>query len=126
MSMYAKKYNETPNFNMFGNKYNMLLPRDMTESTEVGLVRMEKGSSTPAHAHPEEEQIYFILSGKGLLKIDKEEKEIGEGMIVYIPRNKQHEVLCTGTNGLAYIYVAIWPEGIPVEQKDWKKAYKLK
>ena len=124
--MYAKRFEETPGFVQFGNTYRMLLPRDLTESMESALVRMEKGSRTPRHSHKDEEQMYIILEGKGLLRIGDDEKEIEKDMVAYIPRGKEHEVISTGNDGLSYIYIAVWPEGIPKDEKEWEKAYKVK
>jgi len=123
--MYAKKFEETPSFKMFGNEYNMLLPRDITECIEIPLVRIKKGGSTPKHAHHEEEQVYFILEGKALLRIEDEEKEVEGGTICYIPRHSEHEIVCISDEDLVYICVAVWPKGIPKGQKEWKRAYKL-
>lgn len=123
--MYIKRYEQTQGFKMFGNDYNMLLPRDMAECIEVGLVKVAKGNITPKHTHPDEEQVYFILEGKGLIRIAEEEKEVEAGMIVYIPRNSEHEIKCISENRLVYIYVAVWPGGIPDGQKEWRKAYKI-
>lgn len=121
--MYIKRYEETPKFEQFWNEYSMLLPRDITECTESALVKIKKGSSTPKHAHREEEQIYFILDGAGILTIDKEREKVEKGTIVYIPRNSEHKIESIGDEDLVYIYVAIWPKGIPEKEKEWKKAY---
>lgn len=122
--MYAEKFANTPHFLQIGNTYNMLLPRDISECTEAAMVRVKKGNVTPPHAHHEEEQTYFILEGKGLLKIGKEEKEVGGGTVAFIPRHSEHQITCTSDEDLVYIYVAVWPEGIPKDEKEWRKAYK--
>ena len=121
--MYTKRFEDTPSFVSFGNEYHMLLPRDETECTEAALVRIKRNSFTPSHAHPEEEQIYFILEGMGRLKVAGQEGEVKGGTVVFIPRNAEHEITCTSDEDLIYIYVAVWPGGIPKEQKSWRKAY---
>ncbi len=123
--MYAKKMEETEGFELFGNRYRMYLPRDMTECLECGVVKMEKGSGTPAHEHPKEEQIYLVTGGRGRLRVGDEECDIEKGMIVFIPRATEHEVECISDEGLEYVYVAVWPGGVPQEERDWRKAYKL-
>ena len=101
----------------------MLLPRDETECMEEALVKIKKKGFTSKHAHPEEEQIYFILEGVGRLKLAGEEREVKGGTVIFIPRNAEHEITCTSDEDLIYIYVAVWPGGIPEGQKSWRKAY---
>ncbi len=123
--MYLKKINETPKFFLFGNLYRMLLPRDLTRNSEVAMVRISPGKRTPPHFHEKEEQVYIIQEGKGRIRIEEEEREVEKGMIVYIPPGAEHEITATGKEDLVYIYIAIWLEGIPPQEKEWKRAYKV-
>ncbi len=107
--MYAKKFEDTEYEEHFGNKYNILLPREMTEGLQLALVKVKKGSLTPKHTHKDEEQAYIILKGSGVVRLNDEEKEVSERMIVYIPRGTEHEIKNTGKDELTYIYVANWP-----------------
>ena len=107
--MYAKKFEDTKYEEHFGNKYNILLPREITEGLQLALVKVKKGSLTPKHTHKDEEQAYIILKGSGVVRLNDEEKEVGERMIVYIPRGTEHEIKNTGKDELTYIYVANWP-----------------
>ena len=45
--MHVKKYNDVTKFKMFGNRYKMILPRDMTEVCESAVVSLSKGKATP-------------------------------------------------------------------------------
>jgi uncharacterized cupin superfamily protein len=60
----------------------------------VGVRRIEVqagGWSTPAHEHGREEEIFFVLAGRGLSWQDGETYEIGEGdCIVYRAREVAH------------------------------------
>ncbi|MCD6231298.1 cupin domain-containing protein [Candidatus Aerophobetes bacterium] len=107
--MYAKRFEDTKFEEHYGNEYNMLLPKEMTESLELALVKVKKNSLTPKHTHEDEEQVYIILKGKGLMRINNEEQEVEGGMIVYIPRKAEHEIKNIGEDELTYIYVANWP-----------------
>ena len=107
--MYAKKFEETKFEEHFGNEYNRLLPKKMTESLELSLVKVKKGSLTPKHTHEDEEQVYIILKGSGVVRLNDEEEKVGGGMIVYIPRGTEHEIKNTGEDDLTYIYIANWP-----------------
>ena len=107
--MYAKKFEDTKFLVENGNDYRMLLPREMTESLQLALVKLKKGSLTPKHTHEDEEQAYIILKGSGIVRLNNEQEKVGEGMIVYIPRGTEHEIRNTGKDDLTYIYVANWP-----------------
>jgi quercetin dioxygenase-like cupin family protein len=124
--MYAKKFKETPKYLYAGkgNDFYMLLPRDMTEAMESSLVCLKQGEEVAEHSHPHEEQVYFILKGRGTLRIGREEAEIAPEMVVYIPRGAPHAVKPL-TKQLVYAYVCVWPGGLPPDNKDWKKAMKV-
>lgn len=124
--MYAKKFEETQKYyyQKKGNLFYMLLPRDITEAMESSLVVLKNGEEVGEHKHTEEEQIYIVLRGEGLLKIKGEEAKISPEMVVFIPRGASHEVKAL-TDELVYAYVAVWPKGIPADNKDWKKAMKI-
>ena len=116
--MYAKKLSETRAYEFFGNHYNLVLPREITELMEGELISMKGGSKTPAHSHDKEEQVYVIFQGKAKMKIEKEEKIIEKDYIVYIPRGKVHEIEAAGKEDLVYMYFAVFPEGkIPREKE---------
>jgi len=107
--VYAKKFEDTKFEEHFGNEYNILLPREMTESLQLALVKVKKGSLTPKHTHEDEEQAYIILRGSGIVRLNGDEEKVSEGMVVYIPRGIEHEIENTGEDDLTYIYVANWP-----------------
>ena len=45
------------------------------------------GASGVPHHHEVIEEIYYVIEGKGVMKIDDEEREVGEGDAIYIPRS---------------------------------------
>lgn len=120
--MYAKRFSETKAYKFWGNNYNLILPREITELMEGELIRMRKGSKTPAHSHNKEEQVYIILQGKARIKIEKEEKIIEKDYVVYIPRNKIHEIKAIGEEDLVYMYFAVFPDGKIPREKEIQEA----
>lgn len=56
------------------------------------------------HTHKEAE-IYYIISGKGLVHIDGEEYEVKGGSTVYIPGYAVHGIRCVGEEDLRWFYV---------------------
>ncbi len=67
---------------------------------------LEPGQSIQPHYHPGFEEIYYILSGYGVMTIDEEQKEISRGDVVYIPSLAQHTLMNTGNVPLRFITVS--------------------
>lgn len=116
--MYAKRLSETRAYEFFGNHYNLILPREITELMEGELIRIKKGFKTPPHSHDKEEQVYVILEGKARMKIENEEKIVEKDYVVYIPRNKTHEIETIGNDDLVYMYFAVFPDGKILRDKE--------
>lgn len=54
------------------------------------------GSVTHLHKHHQSEEIYYVLSGKGLMTLEDEQIDIREGDTVCIPAGTPHNVKNTG------------------------------
>ncbi len=44
------------------------------------------------HYHKERDEIYFIIRGKGIIKINEEEIEVKEGDAILIPKGSIHSI----------------------------------
>ncbi|SHJ93380.1 PocR ligand-binding domain-containing protein [Paramaledivibacter caminithermalis] len=62
------------------------------ERMSVGLVKLFPKSKHVRHFHFGEEQILYTLQGKGIHRINDEEKIISQGMILHCPPYTEHEV----------------------------------
>ena len=60
------------------------------ELLKVGFVTYPKGKISRPHYHPREEQFVYILEGRRYLILGEEEKIVGPGDLVHIPRNTVH------------------------------------
>ncbi len=65
------------------------------------------GKSIPPHYHPDFEEIYYVLSGYGIMTIGDEQKEISRGDVVYIPAISVHALVNTGNVPLRFITVTV-------------------
>ncbi|HSV31107.1 MAG TPA: cupin domain-containing protein [Atribacteraceae bacterium] len=83
----------------------MLLKDGESESglINVGYTTIYPHCSTKGHEHPPKEEIYYILSGKGIMDIAGERFDIEAGDVVYIPFEKFHRT--ENPNGLPLVYV---------------------
>jgi len=58
------------------------------------------GGSTQEHYHPIAEEIYFITSGSGRMRIEAEEREVKVGDAIAIPPGLKHKLWNTGSEDL--------------------------
>ncbi len=123
--MFSKTFLEGEKFRCAGNEYVMLLPRDVTDCCEVVLEKVAVGRATPPNAHSTFKQIYIVLAGEAEITIGEERCRVSAPAVAYIPKNTYHCVVNTGAVQLQYLYVTVWPEGIPTDEKEggWKKVY---
>ncbi len=68
---------------------------------------LESGQGIPLHYHPDFEEIYYILSGYGLMTIGDENQEISRGEVVYIPALAPHSLQNTGNIILRFMTVTV-------------------
>ncbi|TDU88956.1 quercetin dioxygenase-like cupin family protein [Kribbella voronezhensis] len=70
---------------------------------------MEQGKTTPLHLHPEADESMYVLDGRILMYLDGEQREVGPGGLVLVPRGMPHaflvvsetaRVLCLLTPGI--------------------------
>jgi mannose-6-phosphate isomerase-like protein (cupin superfamily) len=62
--------------------------------------RVPVGGSTLEHYHGRAEEIYFIMAGKGKMRIEGETNEVKAGDAIAIPPGKKHKLWNTGNEVL--------------------------
>ncbi|HEX7207215.1 MAG TPA: cupin domain-containing protein [Nitrososphaeraceae archaeon] len=60
--------------------------------TYVSLAKLQPSLSYEPHEHEDHEEIYFIISGTGKIKIGSEETRFRDGDIIYIPEKTTHSI----------------------------------
>lgn len=65
--------------------------------------RLRSGTSTTPHYHPRTEEIYYILSGHGLMRIDTQTNPVGPGDAIAIPPGQTHQITNTGEETLVFL-----------------------
>ncbi|HXG24330.1 MAG TPA: cupin domain-containing protein [Chthonomonadales bacterium] len=61
------------------------------------------GARTEAHYHPNTEEIYYILSGAGRIRMGEEERTVGPGDGIAIPPGEPHQMENTGSTALVFL-----------------------
>ena len=65
--------------------------------------RLPAAGATSKHYHPETEEIYYIVSGRGRMEIDGETREVGPGDAIAIPPAAAHQITNTGDEVLRFL-----------------------
>ena len=53
---------------------------------------LEPGQEQKAHAHQDEDKIYFVLEGRGTFQVGDEFQELGSGQTIFAPAGSVHGV----------------------------------
>ncbi|RYG57021.1 cupin domain-containing protein [bacterium] len=69
----------------------------------LACATLQIGQKTTRHFHPKAEEIYFVLKGRGLMEIDGERVEMGEGDAVAIPSGARHQIEALGSEALEFL-----------------------
>ena len=67
--------------------FKTLLPPALGGSLAAYLLTVTKDD---LHSHEHEDQVYIIQSGRGMMRIGDQEREVGPGCLVHIPRGQPH------------------------------------
>ncbi len=73
----------------------LIEPRELHETTKGGFLELVSewevagGGLVDPHSHPTHE-FYYIISGRGIMKIADEEREVGQGDLIRIPPDTVH------------------------------------
>jgi len=55
-----------------------------------GFIRLPSKGVFPKHAHPEREEIYYVISGSGILMVGDEALTVSEGKVIRISGDVSH------------------------------------
>jgi quercetin dioxygenase-like cupin family protein len=90
-----------------------------------GLTRLlcfEPNQNVPLHKHPEGDEYFFVIQGKGKIKIGNEETEAGSGTIIRAPANMLHQWK-NGAGKLVLLSVLISSSCYELAEKTLKMEY---
>jgi len=88
-----------------------------TKNIWLATDEIEPHSASDPHMHPDQEEVLFFLSGKGRVRVDKEEIEVGPGYCVLLPIGSTHNVFNDHESILRFIAVVAPPFTAPVKKE---------
>lgn len=68
------------------------------EKQSLAEARLPAGQSTTPHFHPKTEEIYYILTGQGEMRLGEELRVVGPGDAIAIPPGIEHQLTNTGSD----------------------------
>ncbi|RKL61842.1 cupin domain-containing protein [Thermoanaerobacteraceae bacterium SP2] len=69
----------------------------------MGYVTIYPGGSVPLHSH-EQEEVYFIVSGKGIMHVNDERENVESGNYIYIHPNSTHMLENTSNENMIMVF----------------------
>ena len=75
----------------------------LIRNQSLAEARLAAGASTQEHYHARSEEIYFILSGEGRIRIEGELAEVKAGDAIAIPAGRKHKLWNTGRQPLSLL-----------------------
>jgi mannose-6-phosphate isomerase-like protein (cupin superfamily) len=90
------------------------------EHITVGWATFPEGSAPPGHVHPTQEEVVFIVSGRGQLVSPEVTVPLEPGVAVYIPVGTHHATVSLGPGPLEMV-CSFSPPVAPGSYEDPKK-----
>lgn len=79
--------------------------RGVTKNISLGMTLLPPNSSSSYHAHDEEEEIWYVISGRGKAIIGNKEFLIERDVALYIPPKTQHQLVNTSDETLKILWI---------------------
>jgi len=71
----------------------------------VGYVVISPKRFSLLHYHPEAEETYYVMKGKGKMLVNGKEYFVNEGDVIFIHPNEQHQIFTDGKENLEFIVI---------------------
>lgn len=107
--MILRNYKEGQQLDVAGlNKITVLLDRSESEFTEIGHNEWRPKLDGPPHKHDDKDQIFYVTSGFGKIKMGEEIHQVEKGCMIYVPAGIVHQTITTGNLPLCYLLLNIF------------------
>lgn len=84
--------------------------RGRTDKVLVKITEYLPGFVHKAHVHPDQDEVIFVLSGRGISETAQGRKEVGPGDVVHIPAGTVHSTMNPWSEPLRAVIVKAPPD----------------
>jgi mannose-6-phosphate isomerase-like protein (cupin superfamily) len=89
-----------------------------TKNLWMGISQLEASSRSNRHAHPQQEEIFFVLWGEGKIAVGDDEFEVSEGSCVYVPMGEEHQLMNSSSDEVLRVLSVTSPSFTPEDFVD--------
>ncbi len=68
------------------------------------LVCYEPAQGTPVHHHPRQDEIFYVIEGRGTMSVGEEVIEVAAGSAVFVPATEPHGVTAADDSRLVLMF----------------------
>lgn len=88
-------------------KQQLLGANELDHLIQFSQAAFPAGEKAPAHSHADMNEVFFILSGTGQMRIDDTHIELEAGMCITVEASETHEIENTGELDLVINYFGL-------------------
>jgi mannose-6-phosphate isomerase-like protein (cupin superfamily) len=107
----------------------LIMDRSEAKFSEVFIVIIEPEKAPPVHKHDDTEQIFYILEGKGTLRIGREKNlqrfSVEPNDIVRIPVSTWHSIMADKNQPLKYLAIDCFGNSKNEDEPTWESHVKV-
>jgi mannose-6-phosphate isomerase-like protein (cupin superfamily) len=87
----------------------MIAPGELTGLTNFSQARFAPGQVAAGHAHADMTEVFFVVSGRGTMRVDGERFALTPGMCVAVEPGEVHEIESAADSELVLNYFGLKP-----------------
>jgi len=77
----------------------------ITQGLGMGMVTLPPGRTSSTHSHETEQEVWYVISGRGRVRVGDEEAEIRPDTVVVAPPEVEHQLINDGEEDLRAIWI---------------------
>ena len=84
------------------------------------LICYEPGQGTPVHHHPSQDEIFYVIEGRGTMLVGGQEVSVHPRSLIHVPAQTSHGITAAADSRLVILFVKS-PGSVPAEESEDKK-----